>query len=211
MDSVTDIIDTYEISVDQLCEQKQAVLPTLTLFGDDSRFMDAPYIIEAINELKSNLPEDMSLIASRIMADLNQLHEMIADSNSLIVEQNDILNEQLGDLREALETQLADVPESKLTRAIIIGTRHMNYDEIKILDKVYDKLNISHINREELNDYVYCTDDECSKLREAIIIEFAIFLAIQQLPSTLKFSNHVHSEAVMGYTSELVKVIKSKR
>ena len=211
MDSVTDIIDTYEISVDQLCEQKQAVLPALTLFGDDSRFMDAPYIIEAINKLKSNLPEDMSLIASRIMADLNQLHEMIADSNSLIVEQNDILNEQLGDLREALETQLADVPESKLTRAIIIGTRHMNYDEIKILDKVYDKLNISHINREELNDYVYCTDDECSKLREAIIIEFASVLANQQLPSTLKFSNHVHSEAVMGYTSELVKVIKSKR
>lgn len=211
MDSVTDIIDTYEISVDQLCEQKQAVLPTLTLFGDDSRFMDAPYIIEAINELKSNLPEDMSLIASRIMADLNQLHEMIADSNSLIVEQNDILNEQIGDLREALETQLADVSESKLTRAIIIETNHMGYDEVKILDKVYDKLNILYINREDLKDYVYCTDDECSKLREAIIIEFASFLAEQRLNSSLKFSNYVHSEAVMGYTSELVKVIKSKR
>ena len=211
MNSVIDIIDTYETSVDQLCDQKQATLPTLTLCGDDARFMDASYIIEAINELKANLPEDMSVIADRVVADLAQLHEMISDSNSLIVEQNDILNEQIGDLREALETQLADVPETRFTRAIIIGTGRMNYNEVQILNKVYDKLSITHVNHDHHKDSVYCTDEECSTLREAIITEFSIILNEQQFASTLKFSNYVHSEAIMGYTSELVKVIKSKR
>lgn len=211
MTSVIDIITTYETSVEQLCEQKQVELPTLMLFGDDARFMDAPYIIEAINEMKDKLPEDMSVIAARVMADLAQLHEMIADSNSLIVERNDILNEQVGNLREALEKQLADVPETKLTRAILIGTGHMSYEEVQILNKVYDKLNITHVDKGRSKDYVYCTDDESSKLREAIIMEFSLICTEQQLNTPLKFSNYVHSEAVMGYTSELVKVIKAKR
>lgn len=211
MTSVIDIISTYETSVNQLSEQKQAVLPTLMLFGDDAQFMDASYIIEAINDLKAKLPEEFGVIAARVVADLAQLHEMIADSNSLITEQNDILDEQVGDLREALEKQLADVPETKLTRAILIGTGHMSYEEVQILNKVYDKLNITHVDNGRSKDYVYCTDEESSKLREAIIMEFSLTCREQQLETPLKFSNYVHSEAVMGYTSELVKVIRAKR
>lgn len=211
MNSVIDIIATYEISVNQLREQQQAALPTLLLCGDDSQFMDTAYIIEAISELRDKLPEDFSVIAARVVADLAQLHEMITDSNSLIKENNDILDEQVGDLREALETQLANVPETRFTRAILIGTGHMSYDEVQILNKVYDKLNVTHVNHEHHKDAVYCTDEECSTLREAIITEFSIILTEQRLASTLKFSNYVHSEAIMGYTSELVKVIKSKR
>lgn len=211
MTSVIDIISTYETSVEQLHDQKQATLPTLTLCGDDAQFMDTGYIIEAISELKAKLPEEFSVIAARVVADLAQLHEMIADSNSLIVERNDILDEEMGDLREALATQLAEVPEAQLTRAITIGISHLSDDEVKALDKVYQKLNISHLNREARTDYVYCTDDESPKLREAIISEFSTVLTEEQIASTLKFSNYVHSQAVMGYTADLVKVIKSKR
>lgn len=211
MNSVIDIISTYETSVNQLNDQKQAVLPTLMLCGDDAQFMDAAYIIETINELKEKLPEDFSVIAARVVADLAQLHEMISDSNSLIVERNDILDEEIGDLREALDVQLAGVPESQMDRAIVIGTKHMSYDEIQILEKVYKNLKLTHINREIHKHSVYYTYDKSPELQKAIVAEYHVVLAESGLASSLKFENYVHGENIQGFTSDLVKVIKSKQ
>ena len=211
MNSVIDIISTYETSVNQLNDQKQSVLPTLSLCGDDAQFMDTSYIIEAINDFKEKLPEDLSVIAARVVADLAQLHEMISDSNSLIVERNDILDEEIGDLREALDVQLTGVPESQMDRAIVIGTKHMSYDEIQILEKVYKNFKLTHINRENHKHSVYYTYDKSPELQKAIVAEYHVVLAESGLVSSLKFDNYVHGANIQGFTSDLVKVIKSKQ
>lgn len=215
MNPVKDIIDTYEVSVSQLRDQKKPVFPTLSLCGDDAQFMDTSYIIEAINEIKDQLPDDCSVIAARIVADLAELHEMISDKNAIIKESNEILDEQVGDLHTALETQLADVPEVKLTRAIKIGTKHLNAIQLSALSKVYDTLNLTHVRHEERKDIVYHNYDETPNLSEVIISTFHTLLEKEEnvtvLDCMLTFRNFVHSEDVQGFTSDLIKVIKSKR
>lgn len=211
MDTVIETIATYEESVAQLREQQKPTLPTLFLSGDDCRFMDVSYIIEAINDLKDKLPEDCSEIAARIVADLALLDEKISYKNALIEEENEILNGQVSDLREALDTQLAGLPELKLTRAVKIGTKHMNEGELKVLAKVYDKLKVTHVNHEERKDLVYYNPEEQPELREKIIAAFYSTLEEAGTESTLEFRNYVHIETVGPSTSNIVSVIKSKR
>lgn len=211
MDTVIETIATYEESVAQLREQQKTTLPTLFLSGDDCRFMDVSYIIEAINDLKDKLPEDCSEIAARIVADLALLDEKISDKNALIEEENEILNGQVSDLREALDIQLAGLPELKLTRAVKIGTKHMNEGELKVLAKVYDKLKVTHVNHEERKDLVYYDPEQQPELREKIIAAFYSTLEETGTESALEFRNYVHIETVGASTSNIASVIKSKR
>lgn len=208
---VTEIVATYEASVFELRDQQKSTFPTLTLCGDDSQFMDTGYIIESINEIKDQLPEDCSVIAARIVADLALLNEMVSDKNALIKEENEILDEQVSELREALDAQLANIPEVKLTRAVTIGTKHMNAVELDVLEKVYQELKVTHVNHEERKDLVYYDYEQNPELREKIISTFYAILAISGVDSELDFRNYVHTEAVSGFTSELLKVVKSKR
>lgn len=211
MNTPLELIAGFQEATAQLRDQHEQKLPTLSLCGDDCRYMDVAYIIEALNEVKDNLPANLSVIAARIVADLDLLDEMTSDQNALIQERNDILDEQIGDLHTALETQLADVPERKLTRAVTIGTKHMNADELAILEAVYTGLNVTHVNHEERKDLVYYNYDERPTLREDIIAAFYAGVKETNLNSEIEFRNYVHSENVMGYTSELVKVIEAKR
>lgn len=210
MNTPLELIAGFQEATAQLREQHEKMLPTLSLCGDDCRYMDVPYIIEALNDVKENLPADLSVIAARIVADLALLNEMTNDQNALIQERNDILLEQIGDLHTALEVQLADVPERQLNRAVTIGTKHLNDAELALLEAVYTGLKVTHVNHEERKDLVYYNYDERPTLREDIIAAFYAGVKENNLNSELEFRNYVHSEAVMGYTSDLVKVIESK-
>lgn len=211
MNTPLELIAGFQEATAQLRDQHEQMLPTLSLCGDDCRYMDVAYIIEALNEVKDNLPANLSVIAARIVADLAMLDEMTKDQNALIQERNDILDEQIGDLHTALETQLADVPERQLTCAVTIGTKHMNAAELAILEAVYTCLNVTHVNHEERKDLVYYNYDERPTLREDIIAAFYAGVKETNLNSEIEFRNYVHGENVMGYTSELVKVIEAKR
>lgn len=211
MSSVPEIVATYEETIAQLRSQQQKHLPVLMLHGDDCQHMDISYIIVAVSDVMADLPEDLSVVAARIISDLALLNLLTSDKNALITEANEIIAEQMSDFRESLEKQLADVPETKLNRAVVIGTKHMNEAELAVLAKVYDKLEVTHVNHEERKDFVYYNYDQNPKLRENIVSAFYEVLVETQTESTLKFGNFVHTEAVMGFTSELLKVIKSKR
>lgn len=215
MTNVIETITCFENSIEELRKQQEAKLPTLMLFGDDCQFMDASYIINAVSELKDELPDDCSVVAARIIADLALLSEMTADRNALIQERNEIVEEQMGDLRSALDVQLATAPEVKMTRAIKIGTKHLNAIQLSALSKVYDALNLTHVRHEERKDIVYHNYDDTPNLRDEIISTFNTLLEKEEnvtvLDSMLTFRNFVHSEDVQGYTSDLIKVIKSKR
>lgn len=154
MNTPLELIAGFQEATAQLRDQHEQKLPTLSLCGDDCRYMDVAYIIEALNEVKDNLPADLSVIAARIVADLALLDEMTRDQNALIQERNDILAEQLGDLHTALEIQLADVPERQLNRAVTIGTKHLNAAELAVLEAVYTGLKVTHVNHEERKDLV---------------------------------------------------------
>jgi len=215
MTAIIDTINFVEKAIDELRKQQEDKLPTLMLFGDDCQFMDASYIINAVKELKDELPDDCSVVAARIIADLTLLSTMTADRNSLIQERNDIVEEQIDDLVSSLDVQLSTTPEVKLTRAIKIGTKHLNTIQLSALSKVYDALKLTHVCHEERKDIVYHNYDETPNLSDDIISAFHEFLVKEDgatfIDGTLKFRNFVHSEDVQGYTSDLIKVIKSKR
>lgn len=215
MTAIMETINFFEKSIDELRKQQEAKLPTLMLCGDDCQFMDISYIINAVSELKAELPEDCSVVAARIIADLALLHDMTTDRNELIQERNEIITSQISDFQSALDVQLANVPEIKLGRAIIIGTKHLNATHLSALSKVYDALKLTHVRHEERKDIVYHNYYDKPNLREEIISTFHTLLEKEEnvtvLDSILTFRNFVHSEDVQGYTSDLIKVIKSKR
>lgn len=211
MNNVIELIAGFQTTVAQLREQQEKTLPTLGLHGDDCEYMDSSYIIEAISNLKNNLPPEFAVVADRIIADIALLSEMTEDKNALIQERNDIIDSEVSDLQVALESHLVDVPEVKMDRAVVINIKHMNNDEIQLLDQVYKNLKLSHVNREERKHSVYFVYDENPKLHSLIVAEFKKVVEDSGIVSSFPIANYVQGEPVMGFISDLIKVIQSKQ
>lgn len=211
MNNVIELITGFQAAAAQLREQQEKKLPVLALYGDDCQYMDSSYIIEAISNLKNDLPPEFAVVAGRIIADIALLSEMTDDKNALIEERNNILDGEVSDLQEALELQLADVPEVKMDRAVVINIKHMNNDEIQLLDQVYKNLKLSHVNREERKHSVYFVYDENPKLHSLIVAEFKKVVEDSGIVSSFPIANYVQGEPVMGFISDLIKVIQSKQ
>jgi len=211
MTNVIELISGFQTAAAQLREQQEKTLPVLGLYGDDCQYMDSSYIIEAFSNLKSELPPEFAVVADRIIADISLLNEMTNDKNALIEERNEILDTEVSDLQAVLESHLVDLPESKMDRAVVINIKYMNDDELQLLEQVYKNLNLTHVNREERKHSVYFVYADKPKLHSLIVAEFNKVVAEYGIASSLLISNYVQGEPVLGFTSELIKVIQSKQ
>lgn len=211
MNNIIELITGFQTAAAQLREQQVKKLPVLGLYGDDCQYMDTSYIIEAISNLKNDLPPEFAVVADRIIADLALLNEMTNDENELIVERNEILDNEVSELQVALESHLVDLPETKMDRAVVINIKHMNNDEIQLLDQVYKNLKLTHVNREERKHSVYFVYDKNPKLHSLIVDEFKKVVEDSGIVSSLPIANYVQGEPVMGFISDLIKVIQSKQ
>lgn len=143
-------------------------------------------------------------------------HSRFWEFNSLIAVVQEFQTICSEEVRQLFDTLIADVPEIRMTKPVVISIDKMNDAEIQILENVFCRLNVTHLHREPQKYLVYCTEADFEHLKKSIIDEFYKVVKEKNIYSSFKFIDdcfpiNIYSGHVSGCVDELRKVVKSKR
>lgn len=99
-------------------------------------------------------------------------HSRFWEFNSLIAVVQEFQTICSEEVRQLFDTLIADVPEIRMTKPVVISIDKMNDAEIQILENVFCRLNVTHLHREPQKYLVYCTEADFEHLKKSIIDEF---------------------------------------
>lgn len=143
-------------------------------------------------------------------------HSRFWEFNSLIAVVQEFQTICSEEVRQLFDTLIADVPEIRMTKPVVISIDKMNDSDIQILENVFCRLNVTHLRREPQKYLVYCTEADFEHVKKSIIDEFYKVVKEKNIHSSFKFIDdcfpiNIYSGYVSGCVEELRKVVKSKR
>lgn len=206
MNNVIVLIEEHAEKVFNLRSQKVPNFQPFNIYGEDNMNIGTEHVVEALKEMDDSMLTQYALeLKNKLIADMesfgNEISQLIEKRNL----DNEEIDESIGMLNEELENALKDVPEAKLTRAIHIDLKQLDEQAINALKQVYVNLGLTHVQLLETVHTIYFNPNT-PRFIQSIIDEFN---RISETPCS-DFHKLIQGEQVMGYTSELVKVIKSK-
>jgi len=206
MNNAIILIEEHSEKVSNLRAQKVPTFLPFNIYGEDNMDIGTENVVEALKEMDDSMLTQYAVeLKNKLIADMESFGKEISQSIEKRNLHNEEIDENIGMLNEELEDALKDIPETELTRVIHIDLNHLVERAVNTLKQVYVNLGLTHIVLSETTHSIYFNPNT-HRFVQSIINEFD---RISETPYPNLYKR-IQGENVMGYTSELVKVIKSR-
>lgn len=205
MNSVIETLKNFEGKISDLRSKQEHLVPEFSVYGEDCIHIDIPYIVETLRSFSESAETECLAHINSVISGLEKIQEITNTKNELIKKRNEIIDNQISNLRETLNTQISDVPEVSMDRAIRISKSKIEEKYIKVLNQVYLNLGFTHISKEQWRDKIYYNSTTQPKIRNEIINEFNNVCIENNIELMQPISNFIQSESVSGGVLEVIK------
>jgi hypothetical protein len=206
-------ISQIENSIADLYSQKKPHFPSSDTFDSEGSHQDLGEIASYLSFIKNKLPEHMASVLEETIINLHKIDESIKHEESTIELYNNSINKKISYLHLDIEKELSDCPEKNMKSSLFVNiialSNYYNDDVRNILDIVYKNLGITHVSKHGSSDYVYYDSTVLNDLNILIAEEFSDVCSQLGKP-IVDIGVYISYFPVASYTSELVKIVKSK-
>ncbi len=213
MSNIIDTISHIEKSIEDIRAQKKINFPASDTFDSDGFPQELNHLADYLSAIKCNLPENMASSIEDTIVNLHNIDRSIKEQENNIALHNKELDKKISSLYKNLENELSNCPEKKLTSSLFVNIIALStlYDtDIRnILDSAYKNLGITHVSKHPNSDWIYYDDSKFNDLKLLLTHEFSNVCSKLDKP-IIDIGIYIAYSHVSGYTSDLVKIIKSK-